>query len=111
VETTRGFVLHSTDMVIDNATLPIGENIGLTITLDMLRAIARGQGPSRAVLALGYASWGAGQLESEIKSNTWLHGPVETDLLFGLDHAGKYDRALRTLGVSPAFLSSDAGNA
>lgn len=111
VETTRGFVLHSTDMVIDNATLPVGENIGLTITLDMLRAIARGEGPSRAVLALGYASWSAGQLESEIKENTWLHGNAEADILFGLNHAHKYERALQILGVSPAFLSMDAGNA
>lgn len=110
-ETTRGFVLHSTDMVIDNATLPVGENIGLTITLDMLRTIARGEGPSRAVLALGYASWSAGQLESEIRENAWLHGNAETDIIFGQDHASKYDRALQILGVSPAFLSMDAGNA
>jgi len=111
VETTRGFVLHSTDMVIENATLSVGENLGLTITLDMLRAIARGEGPNRAVLALGYASWSAGQLESEIRENTWLHGNAEADILFGLDHAHKYDRALQILGVSPAFLSVDAGNA
>ncbi|HRE20943.1 MAG TPA: YqgE/AlgH family protein [Rhabdaerophilum sp.] len=111
VETTRGFVLHSMDMTIEDSTLPISENIGLTITLDMLRAIARGEGPEEAVLALGYASWGAGQLEREIQENTWLHGPVTQALIFSPDHDAKYDIALRQLGIDPAFLSQEAGHA
>lgn len=111
VETTRGFVLHSMDMTIDESTLPISENIGLTVTLDMLRAIARGEGPGEAVLALGYASWGAGQLEREIQENTWLHGPVIPTLVFGSEHDAKYDLALRQLGIDPAFLSQEAGHA
>lgn len=111
VETTRGFVLHSMDMTINEATLPISENIGLTVTLDMLRAIARGEGPAEAVLALGYASWGAGQLEREIQENTWLHGPVIPALVFSPEHDTKYDLALRQLGIDPAFLSQEAGHA
>ena len=111
VETSRGFVLHSTDYMIDDSSLPIAENIGLTITVDILRAIARGEGPDHAVLALGYASWGAGQLEAELQSNTWLHCPADTGLVFGSDHDEKYDRALRGLGFDPAFLSQEAGHA
>lgn len=111
VETTRGFVLHSMDMTIEDSTLPVSGNIGLTITLDMLRAIARGEGPEEAVLALGYASWGAGQLEREIQENSWLHGPIVRGLVFGADHDTKYDAALGQLGIDPAFLSQEAGHA
>lgn len=111
VETSRGFVLHSTDVVIEDSTLTIADNIGLTITIDMLRAIARGEGPENAVLALGYASWGAGQLEGEIQQNTWLHGQPDPEMVFGSDHEAKYDRALKTLGIDPAFLSQEAGRA
>jgi putative transcriptional regulator len=111
VEARRGFVLHSTDVTIAESTVPIGANLGLTITIDMLRAIARGEGPETALLALGCASWGAGQLEREIRQNTWLHGPLDPDLLFGADQEGKYDRALRALGIDPAFLSQEAGRA
>ena len=111
VETSRGFVLHSMDVTIEESTLPIAEDIGLTITLDMLRMIAQGQGPENAVLALGYASWGAGQLEREIRENTWLHGPADAGFIFGSEQEGKYDQALRSLGIDPAFLSQEAGRA
>jgi putative transcriptional regulator len=111
VETTRGFVLHSTDMVIEDSTLTVAQNMGLTISVDMLRAIARGEGPENAVLALGYASWSAGQLEREIQENTWLHAPMDPDIVFSPDQDSKYDRALRRLGIDPAFLSQDAGHA
>lgn len=111
VETSRGFVLHSTDFFIENSTLPVAENLGITVTVDILRAIARGEGPENAVLALGYASWSAGQLEREISENSWLHGPPDRDIVFGGDHEEKYERALRTLGIDPAFLSQEAGRA
>jgi putative transcriptional regulator len=111
VETSRGFVLHSTDFIIENSTLPIAENIGMTITVDILRAIARGEGPENAILALGYASWSAGQLEREISENAWLHGTPDEGIVFGEDHEAKYDRALRMLGIDPAFLSQEAGRA
>jgi putative transcriptional regulator len=111
VETGRGFVLHSSDFFIDNSTLPISENICLTATLDILRAIAKGDGPERAVLALGYAGWSSGQLESEIRANGWLHCPADPGLVFDNDYASKYDRALAKIGASIALLSSEAGRA
>lgn len=110
VETGRGFVLHSADFFIENSTLPIDEGVCLTATLDILKAIAHGSGPASAVLALGYAGWAPGQLEQEIQENGWLHCAADSDLIFG-DIEGKYERALRKLGVDPGMLSSDAGHA
>ena len=111
VETGRGFVLHSSDFFIENSTLPIDDGICLTATLDILKAIARGKGPESAVLALGYAGWAAGQLETEIQENGWLHCSADTELIFGADIEGKYGRALRKIGIDPGMLSSDAGHA
>ena len=111
VETGRGFVLHSADFFIENSTLPIDEGICLTATLDILKAIARGKGPQSAILALGYAGWAPGQLESEINNNGWLHCASDTDLLFGVDIADKYERALKKIGIMPGHLSSDVGHA
>ena len=110
VETTRGFVFHSADYALGNSTVMLAENIGMTVTLDILRAIARGDGPETAVLALGYASWGPGQLESELQSNSWLHGPAEHDILFGDEHDNKYDKALKSIGIDPVFLIAEAGH-
>lgn len=111
VETKRGFVLHSADFFLESATLPIDDGICLTATLDILRAIAVGTGPENAVLALGYAGWGAGQLESEIQSNGWLHCAADQALLFDDALDTKYARALSKLGIDQAFLSKDAGHA
>jgi len=111
VETGRGFVLHSADFFIENSTLPIDEGICLTATLDILKAIAKGGGPANAVLALGYAGWAPGQLESEIQKNGWLHCPADPDLIFGADNEQKYDKALRKIGIGPGMLSSDVGHA
>jgi len=111
VETQRGFVLHSSDFFIEDSTLPIDDGICLTATLDILKAIARGNGPQSAVLALGYAGWAPGQLESEIQDNGWLHCPADPDLIFGSDTEAKYARALRKIGIDPGMLSSEAGHA
>jgi putative transcriptional regulator len=111
VETGRGFVLHSADFFIENSTLPIDEGICLTATLDILKAIARGKGPMSAVLALGYAGWAPGQLETEIQENGWLNCNADSELIFGADIDGKYDRALRKLGIEVGMLSSEAGHA
>jgi putative transcriptional regulator len=111
VETGRGFVLHTADFFIENSTLPIDEGICLTATLDILKAIAKGGGPANAVLALGYAGWAPGQLESEIQKNGWLHCPADSDLIFGGDIERKYDKALRKIGIGPGMLSSDVGHA
>ena len=111
VETGRGFVLHSADFFIENSTLPIDDGICLTATIDILKAIARGNGPESAVLALGYAGWGAGQLESEIHANGWLNCAADSDLVFGGDADSKYKLALKKIGIDPAKLSSESGHA
>jgi len=111
VETGRGFVLHSADFFIENSTLPIDEGICLTATLDILKAIAHGDGPHEAVLALGYAGWAPGQLEQEIQQNGWLHCEADPELIFGADIEGKYARALGKLGIDLAMLSNEAGHA
>ena len=111
VETGRGFVLHSADFFIENSTLPIDNGICLTATLDILKAIARGNGPVNAILALGYAGWAPGQLEEEIQQNGWLHCDADQELIFGSDVGAKYEKALRKIGVDPGMLSSEAGHA
>ncbi|MGB6414963.1 MAG: YqgE/AlgH family protein, partial [Pseudolabrys sp.] len=111
VETGRGFVLHSADFFIENSTLPIDEGICLTATLDILKAIARGNGPASAILALGYAGWAPGQLEQEIQQNGWLHCAADPELIFGKDTGTKYQKALRKIGIDLGMLSSEAGHA
>ena len=111
VDTQRGFVLHSSDFYVENSTLPIDEGICLTATLDILKAIARGDGPKSAILALGYAGWAPGQLEQEIHQNGWLHCPADPELIFGEDTEGKYAKALRKIGIDLGMLSSEAGHA
>ena len=111
VETTRGFVLHSADFFIENSTLPIDNGICLTATLDILKAIAYGKGPQSAVLALGYAGWGSGQLENEIQENGWLNCDADSDLIFGTDTDRKYEAAMRKIGIDLGKLSSEAGHA
>jgi putative transcriptional regulator len=111
VETGRGFVLHSADFLIDNATLSIDDGVCLTATVDILRAIARGNGPHEALLALGYAGWTAGQLEAEIHDNGWLNCPADASLIFDQNFETKYDRALRKIGIDPGKLSSSVGHA
>jgi putative transcriptional regulator len=111
VESGRGFVLHTSDYHAADSTLPIDQGIGLTATLDVLRAIAAGKGPARALLALGYAGWGPGQLEREIQHNGWLHCETDETLLFDTDLDAKYDFALRKLGIEPSQLTSYSGHA
>jgi putative transcriptional regulator len=111
VDTGRGFVLHSSDFFIQNATLPIDDGICLTATLDILKAIAAGTGPQHAILALGYAGWAPGQLENEIQHNGWLHCAADPDLVFGRNVEGKYQRALDKIGIDIAMLSNEAGHA
>jgi putative transcriptional regulator len=111
VESGRGFVLHTSDYHATDSTLPIDESIGLTATLDVLRAIAAGAGPRQALLALGYAGWGPGQLEREIHQNGWLHCETDETLLFDTDLDAKYELALRKLGIDPSMLTSYSGHA
>jgi putative transcriptional regulator len=109
VEAARGFVLHSTDYT-EQATLVVGD-VGLTATIDILRAIGRGDGPRQRFFALGYAGWGPGQLDAEIQANGWLTVPSDNALLFDETNEDKWRRAIATLGVDPFALSGDAGHA
>ena len=111
METGRGFVLHSSDYFAADSTLPIDDDVSLTATVDILKAIASGKGPSRAMLALGYAGWRPGQLESEIAANGWLHCQADADLLFDRNLEQKYERAMAKIGIDPSHLVSEAGHA
>ena len=106
VEAGRGFVLHSSDYHAEDATLRIDGGVSMTATLDVLRAIAAGEGPERAIVALGYSGWSPGQLESELQMNGWLLCAPDDDLLFGSNDEGKWDRALAKIGVDPALLGA-----
>src|SRR5919107_547195 len=111
VETSRGFVLHSPDFHLAQSTLPIDDSVCLTATIDILRAIAAGHGPENAVLALGYAGWGAGQLEMELQANGWLNTPADAEIVFNTAADVRYEMALRRIGIEPAMLSMEAGHA
>lgn len=110
VENQRGFVLHSGEYR-HAETLMVTEHVGLTATLDILRALARGDGPERSILALGYAGWGAGQLESEIHDNAWLSVPYDEGLMFEVGDDDKWERAFNSIGVDLSVLSGTSGRA
>ena len=111
VERGRGFVLHSRDYRGGAATMKIEGGYGMTATLDVLEAMARGDGPNKALLALGYSGWGPGQLESEIARNDWLTSDADAGLVFAEDDAAKWTGALRGMGIDPLTLSATAGRA
>lgn len=111
VESGRGFVLHSSDYFAEESTLAIEPGVCLTATIDILKAIALGQGPNRAMLALGYAGWSPGQLENEIHANGWLNCPADPDIIFGDELDSKYARAMATIGIDLSHLVNDAGHA
>jgi len=111
VEHSRGFVLHSAEYSCGASTLQVPGGFALTATMDVLEDLARGSGPARALLALGYSGWGPGQLEREVMMNGWLTCEASHDLVFGADDDGKWERALRSMGVDPVTLSAAAGRA
>lgn len=111
VERGRGFVLHSRDYRGRAAMMKIEGGFGMTATLDVLEALARGEGPHHALLALGYSGWGPGQLEAEIARNDWLIADADAALVFTADDSTKWSGALRSLGIDPLALSSAAGHA
>lgn len=111
VETGRGFVLHSGDYEGSDSTLPVSEDISLTATLDILRAMAEGRGPKQALFALGYAGWAPGQVETEFQSNGWLHCSADSSIVFGTDPQAKWATALSRLGVGPSGLVANTGRA
>lgn len=112
VELRRGFVLHSSDYrPRGEEGLTVDGRFSMTATLDILEDIANGRGPKQALLALGYAGWGPGQLEAEIAQNGWLTAEASPDLVFGHRMEGKWEAALKSLGIHPLMLSSEAGHA
>ena len=110
VETSRGFVLHTLEYEQDG-TIIIDQKVGLTATVEVLQDIAIGRGPSQAILALGYAGWGAGQLDSEIHQNAWLNVPADDGLMFDEDIDSRWERAIGKIGVNVSLLSGDHGHA
>jgi len=110
VQTDRGFVLHTPGRQWES-TLPVSERLHLTTSRDILDALARGEGPESAVVALGYAGWDGGQLEAEVAQNAWLTVPADERLLFGTPAEERWQAAGRILGVNLLHLSSDAGHA
>ncbi len=110
VETGRGFVLHSSDYV-QNTTMLVDKRVGLTATMEVLKDIARGNGPRLNILALGYAGWGPGQLDAEIHANGWLSVPADDGLVFDQDLGNKWERALAKIGIDFSMLSGEAGHA
>lgn len=111
VEHGRGFVLHSTDYEANESTLSVSDDVGMTATLDILEDIARGEGPSRSLLALGYSGWGPGQLEGELAANGWLTCNASPELVFETSADDKWIAALGTLGIDPLLLSAEGGRA
>ncbi len=111
VEIGRGFVLHSSDHDCGDATLKVTDEIGLTASVEMVKALACGDGPAKALLALGYAGWGPGQVEAEIKANGWLIAPGDPDLIFAPSPLTKWHRTLDAMGIQPGLLSPVQGTA
>ncbi|MBV9330710.1 MAG: YqgE/AlgH family protein, partial [Alphaproteobacteria bacterium] len=111
VETEKGFVLHSSDYSSKDATLPVTGTVSLTATRDVLCAISEGSGPTNWLFALGYAGWGAGQLENEMASNGWVHCDPDDRILFGTDLESRWSGALARMGIDLSGFSADAGRA
>lgn len=110
VEAARGFVLHSTDYVHD-ATMVVNDHFALTATVDVLKAMAKGQGPRQSLLALGYAGWAPGQLDSEIQANGWLTVPADEQLVFLSEIKSRWEDSVKRIGVDLSKLSGDVGHA
>jgi putative transcriptional regulator len=110
VEMGRGFVLHSSDYLREETTR-IDDAIAVTATIEIIEDIADGKGPSHAMMVLGYAGWGEGQLEEELKNNGWLTVGADEEILFDGNLDSKWDRAMAKIGISPAMLSNTQGNA
>jgi len=110
VQPEQGFVLHSPDYSSEGATLAVSDEICMTATIDILKALGHGEGPAKALMALGYAGWGAGQLEGELLANAWLTSACDATLVFETDPSHIYARALAKLGIDPAMLVAEAGH-
>ena len=110
VETERGFILH-TPLGHWEGTLRLSDGLGVTTSRDILEAMARGEGPDKALVTLGYSGWGAGQLEAELSQNAWLTCPASSDILFDVPPEERLATAAARMGIDLDLLSSDAGHA
>ena len=110
VQRERGFVIHHPPGDWD-AVLRVGSEIGIATSKDILSAVAEGRGPERIAIALGYAGWGAGQLEHELQQNAWLSGPADSRIIFDTPYEDRWASAARLLGIDPHHLSGEAGHA
>jgi putative transcriptional regulator len=111
VEHGRGFVLHTTDYAAGESSTAVNADFAMTATVDILQDIAKGEGPRQALLALGYAGWGPGQLEAEIQANGWLVAPADTAVVFEQRDGDKWGAALRSISIDPRLLSAEGGRA
>ena len=109
VQRERGFVIHEPAGDWDTV-LKVGARIGVATSRDILAVMARGEGPPRALGALGYAGWGAGQLDREVLENAWLSGPADSEIIFDVPYEQRWERATRRLGVDPERLVGQAGH-
>jgi putative transcriptional regulator len=110
VEHGRGFVLHTSDYSVRESS-PVSSEFAMTATIDILQDMAKGTGPEQALLALGYAGWGPGQLEAEIQANGWLVAPADVGIVFGHNDGDKWSAALRSISIDPRLLSAEGGRA
>ena len=111
VEHGRGFVLHTVDYDSEGSTMRVDARFGMTATVDILKDIAEGRGPRKALLALGYSGWGPGQLEDELRRNGWLTCDADEALIFGTEPGGRWEAAMARIGIDPRLLSSEGGSA
>tara|TARA_Y100001001_G_scaffold132491_1_gene132397 strand:- start:342 stop:950 length:609 start_codon:yes stop_codon:yes gene_type:complete len=110
VEPSRGFMLHSADYA-QKDTVPLSDGLCVTGTTDVIRAVAKGQGPKQSLFALGYAGWSAGQLEAEIQENAWLITESDADMIFNTPRMELWGKCLKQLGIDPLMLASHTGHA
>lgn len=111
VELNRGFFLHSSDYTDSENTHSICDGISLTASLDILKAISEGRGPQKCFLALGYAGWDGGQIEQEMRQNSWIHCDADASLVFGFQYETIWQKALTKLGIDISGLTASAGQA
>lgn len=110
VEPSRGFMLHSSDYK-QKDTVPLSDDLQVTGTKDVIRAVAKGQGPKQSLFALGYAGWSAGQIEAELQENAWLVAEADADMIFGTPRLELWGKCLKQLGIDPLMLASHTGHA
>lgn len=111
VETNRGFVLHNQTDADYDSTLKVQPGLALTMSKDVLEAVAEGSGPDKILVTLGHSAWGEGQLEHELTLNAWLTVPADPAIIFDVPHRERFGAAMHLLGVDPAMLSDQAGHA